>query len=239
MSVNKHLSNPSDIISGVPQGTILAPVLFLIYIADIGDELIHSTITSYADDSKTSKRIVNVAEGQQLQCDLNKLFNWTEENLMTFNVDKFEVLRIGNNEKLKEDIKYTTPEGENLPEKSTVKDLGVLFNNKGDFSDHISVKSAKARGVSGLILRTFITREPAPLMTLFKSLVIPVVEYGSIVWSPHKRGEINEIESVQRSFTSKLEGLKDMNYHQRLKSLRYIVWREDEKGTTFFMPSKS
>ena len=140
------------------------------------------------------------------------------------------MLRIGKNENLKNEIKYTTPDGINLPEKSTVKDLGVLFNNKGDFSDHISVKAAKARGVAGLILRTFITREPAPLMMLFKALAIPIMEYGSIIWSPHKRGEINEIESVQRAFTSKLEGMKELNYHQRLRELKiYSLERRRER----------
>ena len=219
VSVSKHLSQPSDIISGVPQGTILAPVLFLIFIADIAENVTHSTVTSYADDSKVSKIILNLTDGQQLQADLHKLFTWTEENLMSFNVDKFEVLRIGKNDELKNEIKYTTPDGTVLPEKSTVKDLGIVFNNKGDFSDHISVKSTKARGVAGLILRTFITREPAPLMMLFKSLVNPILDYGSIVWSPHKRCEINQIESVQRYFTSKLDGMKDLNYHQRIKQL--------------------
>ena len=92
-----------------------------------------------------------------LQCDLHKVFNWTAENLMTFNIDKFEVLKIGNNDHLKQKD-YTTPDGQTLPEKSVVKDLGVILNNKGDFSDHIETKTSKARSIAGLILRTFITR---------------------------------------------------------------------------------
>ena len=149
---------------------------------------------------------------------------------MSFNIEKFEVLRIGNNEKLKQEIKYKTPDGTILPEKSTVKDLGIIFNSKGDFTDHINTKTAKARSIAGLILRTFISREQAPMMMLFKSLVIPIIEYGSIIWNPYKKCDINQIEAVQRSFTSKLEGLEDKNYHQRLKSLNiYSLERRRER----------
>ena len=220
MSVNRKLSDPSDIISGVPQGTILAPVLFLVYISDIGLKITHSNLTSYADDSKTSKRTKNQEDTYHLQCDLNKLFTWTAQNLMTFNVDKFEVLRIGKDENLKQETKYTTPDGIPLPEKSTVKDLGVLFNRTGDFNDHIEAKVAKAKSIAGLILRTFLTRDPVPLMMLFKALVIPILEYGSVIWSPYKKCEISKIEAVQRTFTSKLDGMEDLDYHQRLQKLQ-------------------
>ena len=165
-----------------------------------------------------------------LQCDLNKLFTWTANNLMTFNVDKFEVLRIGKDEELKQETKYTTPDGTDLPEKSTVKDLGVLFNNVGDFQDHIESKVAKAKSIAGLILRTFLTRDPEPMMMLFKTLVIPILDYGSIIWSPYKKCEINQIEAVQRTFTSKLQGLEDLNYHQRLQKLKtYSLERRRER----------
>ena len=230
VSVSRKLSEPSEIISGVPQGTILAPILFLVYISDIGDNVTHSSLTSYADDSKTEKIIKNRADTQLLQCDLHKVFTWTEQNLVTFNVDKFEVLKIGKNDELNQEIKYTAPDGTILPEKSTVKDLGVIFNNNGDFADHISTKAAKARSIAGLILRTFITREQKPMMMLFKPLVIPILEYGSIMWNPYKKCEMNKLEAVQRSYTSKLEGLEDKDYHERLKALQiYSLERRRER----------
>ena len=230
VSVNRKLSEPSEISSGVPQGTILAPLLFLVYISDIGDNVTHSNLTSYADDSKTSKIVKNQGDVHHLQCDLNKLSTWTADNLMTFNVDKFEVLRIGKDEQLKKETKYTTPDGADLPEKSRVKDLGVIFNNSGDFHDHIETKVAKAKSIAGLILRTFLTRDPVPLMMLFKTLVIPILDYGSIIWSPYTKCEINKIEAVQRTFTSKLEGLEDLNYHQRLQKLQtYSLERRRER----------
>jgi len=71
--------------SGVPQGTILGPVLFLVYIADIGDNLKKSTISSYADDSKAHIIIKEIQDGLDLQIDVETLYNWTTKNLMEFN----------------------------------------------------------------------------------------------------------------------------------------------------------
>ena len=102
--VNKQSSKWSEVKSGVPQGTILAALFFLIYIADIGDNIVHSTIASYADDSKVRKRIKDKRDGEYLQKDINSVFNWTDVNLMKFNQTKFELLRIGKKQELKEDI---------------------------------------------------------------------------------------------------------------------------------------
>ena len=128
--VNKHSSEWSDVKSGVPQGTILAPLLFLIYIADIGDDITNSTLASYADDSKLRKKIKNEDDGNKLQNDLNKVFNWKDRNLMKFNLTKFEILRIGKQQQLKENIKYTSPDGKEIPESDMVKDLCVIFNKE-------------------------------------------------------------------------------------------------------------
>ena len=220
VAINGFQSNPSKVISGVPQGTILGPVLFLIYIADIADNVTHSTMSSYADDSKVSKEIKSEEDGKQLQEDTNKLYEWTSQNLMEFNTTKFEVLRIGPNSELKNNIKYTNPDGEEIPESDLTKDLGVHFNSSGDFSDHIKLKVSKAKQISGYIMRTFLSRKPEIMLTLLKSLVLPIIDYSSIVWNPHTQQDIASIEAVQRNYTSKLEGMSDLTYYQRLKSLK-------------------
>ena len=139
---------------------------------------------------------------------------------MQFNTTKFEVLRIGSNNELKQNIKYTDPEGEEIPETDLKKDLGVHFNSSGDFSDHIKLKVSKAKQIAGYIMRTFLSRKPEIMLTLLKSLVLPIIDYCSIVWSPYTQQDIASIESVQRNYTSKLEGMAELNYYNRLKRLK-------------------
>ena len=230
VTVEKHSSEWSEVKSGVPQGTILAALLFIVYIADIGDDITQSTLASYADDSKCRKLIKNKEDGDKLQADVNSIFKWTEDNLMEFNLDKFEMLRIGKQEELKSEIKYTSPDGNPIPESDVVKDLGVRFNNQGTFDDHLKIKVASATKMSGYILRTFMIREHEPMMCLFKSLVAPIVDYCCVVWNPHMKKDINLIEKVQRNFTKRLLGLKEMNYYERMKILRiYSMERRRER----------
>ena len=111
-----------------------------------------------------------------------------------------------------------------------VKDLGVLFNKDGNFDDQLKVKIAKCNKMSGYILRTFRTREPEPMMSLFKALVIPIMDYGSIIWNPSKKKDILAIEKIQKNFTKRLEGYQDFNYYQRLKCLKmYSMERRRER----------
>ena len=218
--VNKQCSQWSEVKSGVPQGTILAALFFLIYIADIGNNVKHSSLASYADDSKLKKIIEDKADVDKLQEDLNSVYKWTEENIMEFNTTKFEILRIGKKENLKSETSYETPDGRTIPESEVVKDLGILFNKYGNFDDQLKVKIAKCNKMCGYILRTFVTREPGPMMCLFKSLVIPIMDYGSIIWNPSKRKDIEAIEKIQRNFTKRLNNLSEYSYYDRLKHLK-------------------
>ena len=188
-----HLSKESIVLSGVPQGTILGPILFLIYISDIGETLKTSKMSSFADDSKIYAKIQCPEDCQNLQSELNTVYKWTTENLMEFNVDKFEVLKIGKKQDLKQAI-YKNPDNEDIPEINVAKDIGVYFNSQGDFSDHIKIKFSKAKQMVGYILRAFILRTPTPMMLLFKSLVLPHMEYCCVVWNPHLQ---NHLQSQQ------------------------------------------
>lgn len=235
VSIDGHSSTPSSVISGVPQGTILGPVLFLVYIADIGDNIKTSTLSSYADDSKIHKIIKSLQDGLNLQLDVKTLYEWTQTNLMEFNSTKFEVLKIGDNVDLKK-TEYRTPEGNIIEETTLTKDLGVHFNSKGDFSDHIQIKKSKAKQISGYIMRTFLTRKIEPMMLLFKSLVLPIIDYSSIVWSPHKLQEISMLESVQRYYTSKLEDMENLDYYERLRKLKmYSCQRRRDRYSLLYI----
>ena len=109
----------------------------LFWVTFIGYNITRSTVSSYADDSKISRKVRNRQDGLELQIDLNKLYDWTDSNLIQFNSDKFETLRIGKNETLKNEIQYKTPEGVVINPVALAKDLGVYFNDKGTFNKGI------------------------------------------------------------------------------------------------------
>ena len=98
--VEKVKSSKSLIISGIPQGSVLGLILFLIYISDIGEDLLASTLV-YVDDTKVKRSVKSESDVENLQIELNKLDSWSKNNNMEFNKKKFQVLRYGKNEALK------------------------------------------------------------------------------------------------------------------------------------------
>ena len=127
VSVNGILSDPAAVISGVPQGSVLGPLLFLILIADIDAEVIHAIIKSFADDTRAMKGINTKEDVATLQRELEKIYKWSDDNNMGLNDKKFEGMRLGPDEKIKSETSYTSPSGKIIEMKDTVKDLGVLM----------------------------------------------------------------------------------------------------------------
>ena len=128
----------SQVKSGVPQGTVLGPLLFLIMINDIDENITESMISIFADDTRLTKVINQEADLEKFQEDLEKLYNWAETNNMAFNGTKFELLRYGFNEELKTLSNYLTPNAENIIEiKDVLRDLGVIMKDKNTFSECI------------------------------------------------------------------------------------------------------
>ena len=147
---------------------------------------------------------------------------------MELNEDKFMLLHHGKNQDLKQH--YSLPSGKDLKPEDYVKDLGVYVDADIRWRHHIVLKSAAAAKKAGWILRTFISRDKATMMLLFKSLVRSIIEYCCPLWSPHLVCDIIQVESVQRSFTSKICGLNSSNYWERLKKLNlYSLQRRRER----------
>ena len=229
VTVSGSKSGKSMVISGVPQGSVLGPLLFLIMIADISEDVQSSRITSFADDTRISKKITSAQDVVLLQEDLDAVYNWAHNNNMHFNNDKFELIRYG--QRAFADDGYNV-NLHNITEKDAVRDLGILMNSDCTFTDHIENISNSARQMSGWILRTFKSRDPNHLLPLWKSLVMSKLEYLCQLWSPEKTGDIQKLEQIQRTFTRKLRPFQQhkLNYWERLKELKlYSLQRRRER----------
>ena len=234
--VNGFLSEPVNVISGVPQGSVLGPLLFLILISDINKDVLQSFLSSFADDTRIGMSITSEEDVLQLQEDLNKVYLWAQQNNMSFNENKFELLRYGLNHQIKTDTKYYGPDGSKIPEKTHVKDLGVQMSNTATFSEHINKVCEKARDMCSWILRTFRSRSPTLMTTTWKSLVQPILDYCSQLWCPTQPGQIKQIEEIQKCFTRKIKAVNQVDYWKRLKSLRmYSQERRRERYRILYL----
>ena len=115
---------------------------------------------------------------------------------------------------------YVAGDGSIIENVTQTKDLGIMMTTEIDFREQITEVKNRGRRMSGWILRTFNTRDELLMLTLFKSLVLPILEYACVLWSPQAVGQVREIESVQRYFTSKINNMSNLNYWERLRSLK-------------------
>ena len=159
-------------LSGVPQGSVLGPLLFLIFINDI-DEGIINRLLKFADDAKLMGKVSNVQMIQSMRNDLDLLFDWSNKWGMEFNVKKCKVMHIGNNNP---NVVYEI-NGNSLDIVQKEKDLGVIVSNNLKVSDQCAAAVKTANRVLGLIRRTFMCRGKDIILRLYKSLVRPHLEY--------------------------------------------------------------
>ena len=175
------MSGWQNVSSGVPQGSILGPLLFLIYVNDIPG-IITTICKLFADDTKVYNTIRNIVDCENLQTDLNTLSGWSETWLLNFNVEKCVALKLNE----KENYAYTL-NGTKLNTVTQQKDLGILISNNLHPRRHIQEIIKKANQRIGLIKRCF-TGLDNKIEILYKTLVRPVLEYGANIWSPWQIG---------------------------------------------------
>lgn len=240
VKVSKHLSTEGPVYSGVPQGSSLGPLLFLILMADIDSCVSSVRVSSFADDTRFLQRINELEDAVKMQEDLIGVFNWAEENNLKFNSCKFEMVsyschardlnRMDEHEKLFPFPQYFDAEGNVIPCVPKVKDLGVFMSSNAKFLSQINESVRKGSRHAGWILRVFRTREPPAMLTLYRSMVLPHLEYCCPLWSPTKIGKVRQIEAVQRNFTSKITSVANLSYWERLKALDlYSLERRRER----------
>ena len=216
--VNKTSSSTEDVLSGVPQGSVLGPLLFVIMISDIDTHVRNSTVRCFADDSRISKGITNVADATQLQIDLEAIYEWASTNKMKFNDKQFELIRYRTPRNPIQDFtSYLSQSGQVIQEKAQVKDLGILMTNNCSFAAQAKKVISTLRNMASWILRTFKARDRTTLVTSWKSLVQPINDYCCILWSPYQAGLINQMESIQWSYLRKCNNVRVNDYWDALK----------------------
>ena len=144
-------SDCEPVVSGVPQGTVLGPVLFLLYINDLSDVAVHSTARLFADDCIVYRPIRNNDDTILLQNDLNNIAEWEFMWQMQFNIDKCFILRVGHpKHKL---LHLYTLHNQNLSETDSAKYLGVTITSDLQWNQHINNITNKANSILGLLRR--------------------------------------------------------------------------------------
>ena len=153
-----------------------------------------------------------------MQEDLESIYKWAKDNKMEFNVNKFEQIIHGNIINVEVEP-YKSPSGDPITIKDTVKDLGILATNDLKFIEHMKSIINSSKIMMGMLLRTFSTREKEPMLKMFNTYIKSRLEYCCIVWSPVNQTWIYELEKIQKNFTSKINGMDELDYHERLKKL--------------------
>ena len=167
----------------------------------------------FCDDTRVTTKIDSEEDVEAFQNDLNKIYKWAEENNMLFNNDKFELLRYGCNENIKESTFYISANDEVIEEKEVLRDLGIIVNNNADFNDHVEHICSKVKQKSGWIFRTFKNRKPYFLKVLWKQLVQPHFDYCSQLMNLNFRN-LQKLENCQRYFTRKISQQRRMERYK-------------------------
>ena len=201
--------------SGISQGSMLGPTLFVLFINDL-PQVVESRVALFADDAKVFREIQSDEDRKKLQQDIDELLIWSKKWQLPFNESKCKVMHYG---KTNRKADYNLG-GVQIVEVSEEKDLGVTFDQQLRFGTNASKVVAAANSMLGLINRHFRHIETKPFMNLYKTLVGPKVEYCMTVAQPVYKKDKEKIERVQHRATKLVLGMENKAYSERLEELK-------------------
>ena len=229
--IEESSSDWRDVTSGVPQGSVLGPLLFVIFINDM-PLVVNHFIKLFADDSKLIGVIKNSNDLQIIQDDLDALVNWAKKWRMLFHPNKCKVMEITSS-KNKDGcrptltMEKTESSDRHILEYSELeKDLGVMVASNLKSDQQVANAVAKVSMALSLLRKTFKCWTPYNFKTLYTVFVRPHLEYAAPAWSPYLKKDINSLESVQRRATKMVKEFKNLDYLERLKSLKLTTLEE-------------
>ena len=223
--VKGHVSQPRDVLSGVPQGSVLGPLLFLIYINSVASQL-SSNYKIFADDIKiyacvqylstTAHQVSPVADVQR---DINILHQTAASWGLNMNSKKCAVLRFVGSRRNHPPPVYVL-DGQHIPSVESHEDLGVTVDTDLKFHRHIQSVVHRAGGLAQNFLRSTVCRSPEFMLFLLTTHLRPIIEYCSCIWHTGYIEDLRRLENVQRRWTKQIEGLSVLSYAERLQMLK-------------------
>ena len=203
--VNDEFSDYIHASSGVPQGSVIGPLLLLIYINDLPSIFSPQlTCSLFADDAKISlsyRNTIEYTERNILQSGLNDLYDWTVKWNLQIAFEKCAFMSIG-----KSDISFYSLNNTLIPKYSNFRDLGIVFDDNIKFNIHINNICSKAYVISNIIVRCFTTNNSYYLVKAYSTYIRPLLDYVSSIWNPGKDfiGLNKLIEKVQHKFIKRI-----------------------------------
>lgn len=200
VKVEGYVSQPYFQTSGVPQGSILGPLLFNLFINDISSCFSHSNFLLYADDLKFFTKIESLQDINDLQVDLDNLVMWCNINKLFLNLSKcFHVSYFRSLNPIQPTFKIGS---HNLTKLTSIRDLGIIFDTSLSFIPHIDHIIPEAYKVFAFIKRNCAEfSDPNTAKLIYTAFVRSKLEYASIVWDPQCSAHIVRIERIQKNFT--------------------------------------
>ena len=233
--IGDNYSEWVEVTSSVPQGSVLGPLLFTIFINDL-PENVKNRCKLYADDCKLIGIVKNEDDLEQVQIDINKLQQWAKTWQMSFNYDKCKVMHFG--KKNKESV-YTMNMGQNAPlhiiEKTMVeRDLGVMLSKDIKWANQTEKAVNAAKAIISQLRNSFTYFDPELVRLLYVSLIRPHLEYAVPVWNPYLRKDIDILENLQPKRDLRLTTLETrrkrddlIQFYKELSGLDNIEWLND------------